>query len=522
MKNKKTIIWILIIITILQISIRIYTGNQKTYFHIDEAYSYGLMNYDKLNITDNEDFLNIWHDKSYYLDYLEINDDEKLDWKPVYENQKNDVHPPLYYFLLRCMASFTIKDFTKWTGLILNIILFCISNVFIYKISKKIFKNPIYGILACFINGFSIISINTSNYIRMYELANLATLSLTWFHLKIYEKEKISVKDLIPIFISFILGGLTHYYVLLYGLGLYIFYTFKCIKNKQKSNLLKYQITIILCAIIYLLIFPYSIGHVFFSYRGVTQVKNDVITQILGYIKIINKEFFNNLFVLLIIVVIILYKPNTKIFNAIKNKISAIKNKFKNEKQKINTSKKHIDGILIIIFSIIIYFCIVIPKAPYIEARYVMPIYSMIIISVLYLVRKTIIKNRKEKETLFILTFIYLIIIYSPLITNTKLDFTYEQYRTLVNKIQQENKPIVYVFDARENRFLDDIYLFTLVDKSIVVEKDKVEEAFRERKNLTLICQDDEIAEISEKFNFKYELLQKMNACTVYNVEFNN
>ena len=62
----------------------------------------------------------------------------------------------------------------------------------------------------------------------------------------------------------------------------------------------------------------------------------------------------------------------------------------------------------------------------------------------------------------------------------------------------------------------------TLVDKYIVVEKDKVEEAFRERKNLTLICQDGEIAEISEKFNFKYELLQKMNACTVYNVEFNN
>ena len=151
-----------------------------------------------------------------------------------------------------------------------------------------------------------------------------------------------------------------------------------------------------------------------------------------------------------------------------------------------------------------------------------MPIYSMIIISILYLVRKTIIKNRKEKETLFILTFIYLIIIYSPLITNTKLDFTYEQYRPLVNKIQQENKPIVYVFDARENRFLEDIYLFTLVDKSIVVEKDKAEEAFKGRKNLTLICQDDEIAEISEKFNFKYELLQKMNACTVYDVEFNN
>ena len=58
MRKKTTII--LIIIILVQILIRIYFGYQKQYFHMDEMYSYGLMNYNKLNIADNEEikFLN--------------------------------------------------------------------------------------------------------------------------------------------------------------------------------------------------------------------------------------------------------------------------------------------------------------------------------------------------------------------------------------------------------------------------------------------------------------------------------
>lgn len=77
--------------------------------------------------------LYIWHNKDYYLDYLEVNDDEVWDLTPVYENQKNDVHPPLYYLLLRLSSSLSINHFSKWTGLLLNMIIFVISNYFVYN-----------------------------------------------------------------------------------------------------------------------------------------------------------------------------------------------------------------------------------------------------------------------------------------------------------------------------------------------------------------------------------------------------
>ena len=121
MNMKRNIIIILVLIIFIGIIARIYLGFQKEYFHMDEAYSYGLMNYNNLNIADNKDFLNTWHSKEYYLDYLTVNKNEIFNFKQVIENQINDVHPPFYYFLLRIVATFTIDNFTKWTGIALNI-----------------------------------------------------------------------------------------------------------------------------------------------------------------------------------------------------------------------------------------------------------------------------------------------------------------------------------------------------------------------------------------------------------------
>ena len=115
--------------------------------HIDEGYSYGLMNYDKVDIMNNEDFYNNWHQNKYYEDYLTISKEEANNFTPVYENQKNDVHPPLFYLLLRCAASFTIDSFSKWTGIGLNLIIFIITSIMIYLIANKIFKNK--HLIAC-------------------------------------------------------------------------------------------------------------------------------------------------------------------------------------------------------------------------------------------------------------------------------------------------------------------------------------------------------------------------------------
>ena len=55
------------------------------------------------------------------------------------ESIKEDVHPPIYYLLLELICSMLfIDNFTKWSGLILNIIFFVLTICMLYLLAKKV------------------------------------------------------------------------------------------------------------------------------------------------------------------------------------------------------------------------------------------------------------------------------------------------------------------------------------------------------------------------------------------------
>ena len=130
MKDRKKEILIISIILLIQTIIFAIVGVNKEYIHMDEAYSLGLANYDKVEIQESEDFYNQWHNGEYYEDYLAVQDKDVGQYKQVYENQKNDVHPPIYYLLLRIAMGFNINNYSKWPGIILNMIIYIFITVF--------------------------------------------------------------------------------------------------------------------------------------------------------------------------------------------------------------------------------------------------------------------------------------------------------------------------------------------------------------------------------------------------------
>ena len=143
-KNRKIEIFVIALILIIQSVYFVYIGDQKAYLHMDEAYSFGLSSYDQVEIHEKEDFFNNWHSNEYYRDYLIVDDDEVGDYSPVYENQKNDVHPPFYYLLLRFFMGFSVSEFTMWGGIALNIIIHAFITVFTYLVIKKLLKGCKY------------------------------------------------------------------------------------------------------------------------------------------------------------------------------------------------------------------------------------------------------------------------------------------------------------------------------------------------------------------------------------------
>lgn len=572
--SKKLTVILFIVILLLQVAVRVFVGYRKEYFHMDEAYSYGLMNYNKIEIANNPDFYDTWHSKDYYKDYFEIGNDEISNFKPVYENQKNDVHPPLFYLLLRIASLFTVGNFSKWSGLILNMIIYAFSSVFIFLIAKKLFKNNKKALLTLLFAGLCLGALDMSAYIRMYELANLFVLISTYIHMNLYEKKELEFKDLITVLIVTILSSLTHYYTLIYIGVLFIIFVMKYIKNKEYKNLIKYIATFVIAAGISLAIFPYSLNHIFNGYRGVgatgsfidfKALKKDIIIylEILGKNLFGKKEIAISIISLLIILTICSiirqksknHKNNININTNMNTKTNTnINTNIDTNIDTVNFSVKVNKLIKLILFPMIVYFVLVAKITPYKELRYMMPIISVTMIFIIYIINFVLEKvaencsrdshtniNHKKRNSInpttvssIALVLIFTFTTISPIFTGKHLDFTFKRMNNVAERVEKiSDVPALYVFNENNNRFLDDIYLFTKIDNSYIMRlKNANEENIKKvfdgkdiENGILLICNEGYnreaiIKEVKESLGLKNEeLIQNLNAGVILHLK---
>lgn len=447
MKKNKIITVILIILIILQIAYKVYVDSKKEDFFIDELYSYGLMNYQKAYLFDEETFMQNWHNKEYFDEYLIISENEKNDWSSVYNNQAEDYHPPLYYCLLRIAASFTIGSFTKWTGLILNLFIFICAAIVVYLIGRKLFKSKIYALILVFVYGFSRFSTEDTLFIRMYQLLELNTLLLAYWAVKNYYNKNLKIKNMISLATIVILGTLTQYYFIFFYLGICITEIIRYIRKKQIKNLFKFVLVFIVSEVaVYLIWNPYIEQLTRGSGRNVKagDLLADKITLFWSrqkeYFSILNDNMFNVKISYAFIFVIVL--------GIIALAIKLIKNK----NQKVRFNKR----INMIIIPTLIYWYIVTKTSQFIALRYILPTFVFIMIILMYVLRKeisTIVKNKKY--TVIILSIISLIFVTFP--NKKELKYQYPESKQKIENIKQyKDVPCIYMYTAKsvlENRF---------------------------------------------------------------------
>ena len=65
----------------------------------------------------------------------------RFDYASVYYNQTQDVHPPLFYFLLHTVCSLFPGSFTKWTGLGMNFVLLGGTLAALYALGMELFAD---------------------------------------------------------------------------------------------------------------------------------------------------------------------------------------------------------------------------------------------------------------------------------------------------------------------------------------------------------------------------------------------
>lgn len=264
------------VILLLQLLVILYFCGKKTGFHYDEYYSYYSSNVSRgLVPTDRE-----WKSGAEILDEFVVKKGEEFRFSDVVRMQTYDVHPPFYYLLLHAVCSLTPDVFSKWSGLLLNLVFFAAGWFVLARLTFALVcsmqgeKNGRIASLAiCLLYGFNPAVISGIMLVRMYMLLELLVLFLSWLHVRAVIRNRRGWKFYVPVIITVYLGFLTHYYFAVYLFFLAAAMEVHLLLEKKAwgqrwKNCFVYGFAVAGAMIAAIVSYPACLGHIFRGYRG--------------------------------------------------------------------------------------------------------------------------------------------------------------------------------------------------------------------------------------------------------------
>lgn len=307
-------------------------GIMKSGYFIDEIYTYGLSNsyytpFIKNINSDDGIIADTILTKEDFNDYVTVSGDDAFKFDSVYYNQTQDVHPPLYYFLIHLASSFgSGGELSQWTGLVLNLIIFISLLILLNKLTYEVTASKAASVFCIILYGFSIGAMSTAIMIRMYILLTMLTVLLTLFTVKFLKNQKWYY--FIGIGVSIYLGLFTQYYFVIYAFFLCACVVFLLLKDKKIKKLLIFCAVSIGSVLLFYVSYPACLKHLFSDklVSGNNAVDNILnINEYVGRLYTYLTELIRNMpvvFILFFICVILFIFRCRKIFRKIKENIN--------------------------------------------------------------------------------------------------------------------------------------------------------------------------------------------------------
>lgn len=299
------------IIMMLQLVVASYFCMQKQGFHYDEYYSYYSSNVTYgLAPTDRD-----WKDVEQIRSEFMVRQGEGFRYGLVKTMQSFDVHPPLYYMILHTICSFFPGVFSKWFGLGLNLVLFAICFALMAYLSYHVFhKKKELAMVICLLFGFQVGVLSGITFIRMYMLLTMWCLLAMIWHIPTWEgKLKLTVKNVVGLWVLVTLGFLTHYY---FAVFLFFLAAYTCLYNwfinKDFKGSVLYGIVVCSGMVTAVLYYPSCLSHIFRGYRGKEATGaffdlENTVFRIRFFTDLMNQSVFGGALWILLLMVILGY-----------------------------------------------------------------------------------------------------------------------------------------------------------------------------------------------------------------------
>ena len=239
-------------------------AGRKDGMFIDEIYSLGLSNSHYAPfVTDIKggDMRDTVMTRQELTDYLSVGEDDRFAYGSVYYNQVNDVHPPLYYWLLHTAYSLAPGAFSMWPGLVLDYIIYMATLIMLYALVVKLLESRPAALAAVCLYGLSVIGLSTMLMIRMYVLLTFFTVLLAYAALCVLRQGR--KRDYALLGLGIFLGLLTQYYFVFYAFFLCAAVVICLICRKEFKKAFGFALCAFAGVGVFVLVFPACFDHLF-------------------------------------------------------------------------------------------------------------------------------------------------------------------------------------------------------------------------------------------------------------------
>ena len=255
----------LAVIIFFQIIAMMIVCSGKKEYHIDEIYSYLLSNsYHTDRIANDETKWDKWVSGDQYESFITVQDGEKFAYDKVYYNNSLDCHPPLYYWVIHTVCSFFPDQFSKWFGLVVNILFLIGVDILIYQISRRMITSKLMQLLPVVVYGFSPIAVETVTFIRMYMMLTFISLMVCYLTISLM-KEGITKTKIGLIWLFIFLGGITQYYSLVLSFWGVLFFEIYLLTQKKIKLFFIHGFGSLLSVVLVYFSFPFILTQAFGS-----------------------------------------------------------------------------------------------------------------------------------------------------------------------------------------------------------------------------------------------------------------
>ncbi|SEU09404.1 Dolichyl-phosphate-mannose-protein mannosyltransferase [Salinibacillus kushneri] len=427
----------LISIVLLSTIIIIIMSTQKINYHIDELLTYSLSNSTSyININPGETYDSYGQ---FQESFLSTSVGTKFDYKNVWRNQANDVHPPFYYAIIHTISSFMPGEFSKYIGIGVNILFNALIILILYKFTLLLTNNKAIAYITGLFWAINPGIISDMMFIRMYIMTMFFCLLISFIHIKyIHSISTKNYKFFLTLFAVSLAGALTHYYFIVFTFFICSLFVLVLLYRKRFKELFIYICTYLLTIITVLIIFPSIYKHILGGgSRGEESIDN--LINMNGYLhsikffwNVISKNLFGGYLLFFVIVICIAFITNL----LRKKRISKVLN------------NQFLFKIVFLLIACSLYFLLISKIAIYSAERYLQPIFPVVILIFVSVVFQSVKLYFSKKVSIFIVCTMLFLISINGYIKTTSFEYLILNSEKAVEIAEKySNKNSIYIYD---------------------------------------------------------------------------